>query len=39
MSKRDESIEKMKLQLDEVNARMNELQAKAQAVKQDARDT
>lgn len=39
MSKRDEYIEKMKLQLDEVNARMNELQAKAQAAKQDARDT
>jgi hypothetical protein len=37
MSKRDDYIEKMKLQLDEVNAKMGELEAKAKEAKADAR--
>ncbi|MBK7677178.1 hypothetical protein [Accumulibacter sp.] len=37
MSKRDDYIEKMKLQLDEVNAKMSELEAKAKEAKADAR--
>lgn len=38
MSKRDVYIEKMKNQLDELNATMNRLEAKAQEAKDDARD-
>ena len=37
MSKRDAYIEKMKTQLDELNAKMGELEAKAQEAKDDAR--
>jgi predicted nucleic acid-binding Zn-ribbon protein len=38
MSKRDEYVEKIKLQLDELNAKMTALENKAQDVKDDARD-
>ncbi|QSI76034.1 MULTISPECIES: hypothetical protein [Niveibacterium] len=38
MSKRDEYIETVKHQLDEMNANMNQLEAKAQAAREDARD-
>jgi len=38
MSKRDEYVAKMKLQLDELNAKMDELEAKAKGAKEDARD-
>lgn len=38
MSKRDEYIEKMKLQLDDVNAKMSALEAKAQEAKAEARE-
>lgn len=38
MSKRDEYIEKMKLQLDELNTKMSELEAKANEAKADARE-
>jgi hypothetical protein len=38
MSKRDDYIEKMKLQLDEVNTKMNKLEAKANLAKADARE-
>jgi uncharacterized coiled-coil DUF342 family protein len=38
MSKRDLYIEKMKDQLDELNAKMTRLEAKAQEAKDDARD-
>ena len=38
MSKRDVYIEKMKNQLDELNATMSRLEAKAQDAKDDARD-
>jgi predicted nucleic acid-binding Zn-ribbon protein len=38
MSKRDEYIAKFKLQLDDLNAKMNELEAKAKVAKEDARD-
>jgi len=38
MSKRDEYVAKMKLQLDELNAKMGELEAKAKEAKEDARD-
>ncbi len=38
MSKRDVYVAKMKLQLDELNARMGELEAKAKEAKEDARD-
>lgn len=38
MQKRDAYIAKMKLQLDELNATMGELEVKAQAAKEDARD-
>jgi predicted nucleic acid-binding Zn-ribbon protein len=38
MSKRNEYITKMKLQLDELNATMNKLETKAQAAKEDVRD-
>ena len=37
MSKRDEYIETMKRQLDELNTKMGELEAKAQGAKDDAR--
>lgn len=37
MSKRDEYIEKMKLQLDELDAKMDKLEAKAAQAKEDAR--
>lgn len=37
MSKRDEYIAKMKLQLDELDAKAAQLEAKATEVKQDAR--
>jgi ElaB/YqjD/DUF883 family membrane-anchored ribosome-binding protein len=37
MSKRDAYIEKMKQQLDELNAKMSKLEAKAQDAKDDAR--
>ena len=37
MSNRDAYIEKMKNQLDELNAKMGELEAKAQEAKADAR--
>jgi len=37
MSKRDDYIEKMKLQLDEANTKMDELEAKAKEAKADAR--
>ena len=37
MSKRDAYIEKMKQQLDELNTKMGELEAKAQDAKDDAR--
>ena len=37
MSKRDAYIEKMKDQLDELNAKMSEVEAKAQEAKDDAR--
>jgi uncharacterized coiled-coil DUF342 family protein len=38
MSKRDVYIEKMKTQLDELNAKMSQLETKAQEAKDDARD-
>lgn len=38
MSKRDEYIAATKRQLDELNANMSKLEAKAQEVKEDARD-
>ncbi len=38
MSKRDDYIEKIKLQLDEANTKMNELEAKAKEAKADARE-
>lgn len=38
MKNRDQYIAKMKLQLDELNAAMNELETKAQDAKQDARE-
>ncbi len=38
MTKRDEYIAATKLQLDELNASMNKLEAKAQEAKADARD-
>jgi len=37
MSVRDEYVAKMKLQLDELNANMGKLEAKAKEAKQDAR--
>lgn len=37
MSKRDAYVEKMKRQLDELNAKMTSLEAKAKKVKHDAR--
>ncbi len=37
MSKRDVYVQKMKLQLDEMNANMTALEAKAKEAKQDAR--
>lgn len=37
MSKRDEYIAKMKLQLDELDAKMDKLEAKAKEAKEDAR--
>ena len=36
-AKRDEYVAKMKLQLDELNAKMDKLEAKAQEAKEDAR--
>jgi uncharacterized coiled-coil DUF342 family protein len=38
MSKRDLYIEKMKAQLDELNAKIGRLEARAQEAKDDARD-
>jgi hypothetical protein len=38
MSKKNAYIEKMKLQLDELNAKMNKVEAKALEAKTDARD-
>jgi len=38
VGKRDEYVKKMKLQLDELNATMAKLEAKAQEAKEDARD-
>ena len=38
MSKRDDYIEKMKLQLDELNAKMSRVELKAKEAKEDARD-
>ncbi|MGV0950326.1 MAG: hypothetical protein ACOYB3_06595 [Azonexus sp.] len=38
MTTRDAYITKMKLQLDELNAKMSALEAKAQEAKEDARD-
>ncbi len=38
MSKRDAYVEKMKLQLDELNVKMAQLEAKAKEAKEDARD-
>lgn len=38
MSKQDAYIEKMKLQLDELNAKMHDLEARAQEAKADVRD-
>lgn len=38
MSKRDDYIEKMKLQLDELDAQMSKLEAKAQEAKDTARE-
>ncbi|NDP40309.1 MAG: hypothetical protein GZ093_16450 [Rhodoferax sp.] len=38
MSTRDDYIEKMKLQLDELDAQMSKLEAKAQEAKDTARD-
>lgn len=38
MSKRDVYIEKMKLQLDELNAKMSRVELKAKEAKKDARD-
>lgn len=37
MTKRDEYIEKMKLQLDELDAKMDKLEAKATVAKEDVR--
>ncbi len=37
MTKRDEYIEKMKLQLDELDAKMDKLEAKAKDAKEDVR--
>lgn len=37
-TRRDEYIEKMKLQLDDVNAKMSALEAKAQEAKTEARE-
>ncbi len=39
MSVRDEYVAKMKLQLDELNANMGKLEARAKEAKQDARAT
>ena len=36
-AKRDEYVAKMKLQLDELNAKMDKLEARAQEAKEDAR--
>ncbi len=38
MTTRDAYIEKMKLQLDELNAKMDDLEARAQEAKADVRD-
>lgn len=38
MSKQDAYIAKMKLQLDELNAKMHDLEAKAEGAKDDVRD-
>jgi predicted nucleic acid-binding Zn-ribbon protein len=38
MTKRDEYVAKMKVQLDELNTKMSELEAKAKEAKADARD-
>jgi len=38
MSKRDLYVEKMKVQLDELNAKMSRLETKAKEAKDDARD-
>ena len=38
MTQRDLYVEKMKLQLDELNAKMTELEAQAHKAKDDARD-
>lgn len=38
MSKRDAYVAKMKLQLDELNSNIDELEAKAKEAKDDARD-
>lgn len=38
MSNRDVYIEKLKLQLDELNGKMGELEAKTKEAKEDARD-
>ena len=38
MSKRDAYIAKMKLQLDELNTKMGDVEAKAREAKEDARD-
>ena len=39
MAKRDEYIAKMKLQLDELDVKMDKLEAKAKEAKEDARNT
>lgn len=39
MSKRDEYTKKMKQQLDDLNAKIDQLEAKTQEAKADARDT
>lgn len=39
MQKRDAYVEKIKLELDELNAKMGKLEAKAKETKKDARDT
>jgi ribosome recycling factor len=38
MTKQDAYIEKMKLQLDELNVKMHDLEARAEAAKADVRD-
>ena len=38
MMKRDEYIAKLKLQLDELDARMNTIEAKAKGAREDARE-